>query len=843
MVGEGDKLTVPEGNSHRESSEHSERIGPYRILQVLGEGGMGVVYEAEQTAPVRRRVALKVMKVGMDTREVVARFEAERQALAVMSHPGIAKVLDAGASETGRPYFAMELVKGVPITEYCDTRKLGTRERLELFRSVCQAVQHAHQKGVIHRDLKPSNVLISEADGRPAAKIIDFGIAKAIGQHLTDKTLVTSYGQAMGTPAYMSPEQAEMSGLDVDTRADIYSLGVMLYELLVGELPLDPQEVGLPGFIAQLVLRETDPPTPSAKFAGLGERREYLAENRGTDQQALRRQLRGDLDWIVMKAMDKDRNRRYETANGMALDVQRYLDHEPVVARHPSAGYRLRKFVRRHRAGVALGSVIALLLIVSAVGMGIQAARIARERDRAELEAAKAAAVNEFLQRMLGSADPRIEGRDVKVADVLDQATGEVEESFGDQPEVGAAVRFTLGRTYRGLGLYPEAETQLRKALELRRATLPPGHPEIAASLGELGIILQYMGSYAEAEALFREALAIRVGTVGTEHVDVAESLNNLAQVLIYQGDYAQADSLLREALDMRRRLLGDQHLDVAGTLGDLGVLQFRLGNYAAAEPLFREALETQTSLQGEHVDVAALMNNLAMTLGRLERHQEAEQLYRDALALNRKLLGDEHPEVARSLNNLGAYLRRIGKPDDAEPLVREALAMNRRLLGDVNPEVAANLSQLGLILRDQRKYDESEAILREALAMDRRLLGSDHPDVAGDLNDLGSVLTANGKYRQAEQVFREARQIQVSVFGEESWQVAATESLLANCLVRAGRYREAEPLAVRAFEIIRAEFGDGHSRTRTALDRVIAVYEGLGEAAKAAEYRSKIAP
>src|SRR5918911_1521336 len=299
-----------------------DRIGAYRILQVLGEGGMAVVYEAEQTEPVRRRVALNVMKLGMDTKEVIARFEAERQALAVMTHQSIAKVLDAGASEGGRPYFVMELVQGVPITDYCDGRQLSVRERLELFIPVCQAVQHAHQKGVIHRDLKPSNVLVTEVDGKPLPKVIDFGIAKATGQHLTEKTLVTAYGQAMGTPGYMSPEQAEMSGLDIDTRADIYSLGVMLYELLVGRLPEDPLELGLQGFMARLAMRETDPPTPSTKLHSLKREQKALATLRHTDPGSLERTLRGDLDRIVMKAIDKDRNQRYETANGLALDLE-----------------------------------------------------------------------------------------------------------------------------------------------------------------------------------------------------------------------------------------------------------------------------------------------------------------------------------------------------------------------------------------------------------------------------------------------------------------------------------------------------------------------------------------
>ncbi|HET8648854.1 MAG TPA: serine/threonine-protein kinase, partial [Gemmatimonadales bacterium] len=404
-------MSTPDSESHSLPTDGAaRRLGSYRLLRVLGEGGMGIVYEAEQLEPVHRRVAVKMVRAGMDTGEVLARFEAERQALAVMDHPGIARVLDAGAAETGRPYFVMELVKGVALTEYCDANRLTVSERVRLFIQICQAVQHAHQKGVIHRDLKPSNILITEQDG-PLPKIIDFGIAKALSQRLTERTLVTAFGQSMGTPAYMSPEQAEASGLDIDTRTDIYSLGVMLYELLVGRLPADPAELGLPSFILALTGRGNDPPRPSTRLTQVKQAGAAIASLRRADVQHLVRQLRGDLDWIVMKAIEKDRSRRYDTANALAMDLQRFLSDEPVTARPPSPGYRLGKLVRRNRvAAIALG-----LVAVSVVAGGSLAVlgfvRARRAERQARHEAQVAAKTSDFLVQLFAVSNPNVRDR------------------------------------------------------------------------------------------------------------------------------------------------------------------------------------------------------------------------------------------------------------------------------------------------------------------------------------------------------------------------------------------------------------------------------------------------
>jgi tetratricopeptide (TPR) repeat protein len=811
-------------------------MGKYKLLEQIGEGGMGEVWLAEQSEPVHRRVALKIIKLGMDTKQVLARLEAERQALAVMDHPNIARFFDGGATEAGRPYFVMELVQGIPITDYCDTNRLTTDERIRLFIDVCQAVQHAHHKGVVHRDLKPSNVLVTVKDNKPVVKIIDFGIAKALGQELTDQTLVTRMGQVIGTPEYMSPEQAEGSGLDVDTRTDVYSLGVMLYELLVGARPFE-LKVRLDQAI-RYAIRETQIPKPSTRLTSLGETQDTIAEHRRTTVDALKKELRSDLDWIILKAMAKDRTRRYETSNGFAQDLERHLRHEPVLAHAPSTTYRVGRFVRRHRMGVAFGGIIAILLIMSVLGMSLQGARIARERDRAEQEAAKAETVNEFLQTMLASADPWIGAREVRVADIIDQAVTEIDRELDAQPEVEAAVRLTLGRTYRGLGLLPEAEVQVRQAIELRRSSAPLDELGLADALNDLGVVQYTKGEFEAADSLLSEALEIRTRLLGDEHMDVSEVLGDLGAVSVAIGDYEGADSLIRAALDMRVRLLGENSLEVAESQGNLAALLANQGKIQEAEAMFRTVLATRRELQGDHLDVTTAMQNLAIVMQWQERFDGVEPLLREALEIQRRLLGDEHPEFARTVNNLAVFLWRRGVLQEAESLLREALEINRRVLGAENPEVSSNLANLSLVLQDQERFDEAETLRRQSLAIDRRVLGNDHPDVARSLNSLGGLLAQAERYGEAEAAFREAKRIQIQNFGDDSWQTATTASMLGDVLTTLNRFQEAEPILVRSYEIIRAEFGDDHGRTQAALGRVIRVYEESGDEESVAKYR-----
>jgi serine/threonine protein kinase len=526
-------------------------IGPYKLLESIGEGGMGVVYMAEQVRPVRRKVALKIIKPGMDTRQVIARFEAERQALALMDHPNIARVLDAGATESGRPYFVMELVRGVPITDYCDRSKLPVPERLNLFVQVCQAVQHAHQRGIIHRDLKPSNVLVTLHDGVPVPKVIDFGIAKATGQQLTEKTLFTGFAQFIGTPLYMSPEQAEMSGLDVDTRSDIYSLGVVLYELLTGTTPFDQDTFRTAAFDEiRRIIREQEPRRPSTRLTTLGETLATVSANRQTDPRHLNRILRGELDWIVMKCLEKDRTRRYETASGLAADLMRHLADQPVEAGPPSGWYRFAKFARRNRAGLMTAALVVAALAAGTAVSTWQAVRATRAEwktaaalTEAQRRTTESQAVVDFLIKdLIAAASPgQNQGPKTPVEEVLARADASVEGRFAQQPLVEAAIRHALGRSYLELERHDKAEQHLNRAIALRRTHLGPDHPDTLASLFALTQMLHVRDFWdperqKEAAALCRQVADARRRVLGPDHPDTVYSLEHLAFILRVAG-------------------------------------------------------------------------------------------------------------------------------------------------------------------------------------------------------------------------------------------------------------------------------------------------------------------
>ncbi len=511
------------------------RIGRFRLLERLGEGGCGVVFMAEQEGAVRRRVALKVIKLGMDTREVIARFEAERQALALMDHPNIARVFDAGATDNGRPFFVMELVYGVPITQHCDQYRLPTSDRVRLFIQLCSAVQHAHQKGIIHRDLKPSNILITLHDGVPVPKIIDFGIAKAMHGRLTDRTLATAVEQFIGTPAYMSPEQMEMSGIDIDTRSDVYSLGVLLYELLTGRTPFESRDLLQSGLDAmRRTIREKEPARPSTRVGTLNDAEGIaIAGQRGTVPARLRSWLHGDVDWIVMRCLEKDRTRRYESASGLALDLQRYLRNEPITAVPPTTAYILRKLVRRNQLAFGAASAVVLALVA---GLTLSALALLRERSarqRADLEAARSAQLARLMQDMLAGVGPQVAvGRDTRLLrTILDETVVRLNTQLRGQPEVEASFSETLGHVYRDLGELSAATVMYERALQLRREAFGSEHATVADSLHELGDVQGRQGRWIAAERRLGEALALREKRLGGDHVDTAASRRALAHV------------------------------------------------------------------------------------------------------------------------------------------------------------------------------------------------------------------------------------------------------------------------------------------------------------------------
>ena len=702
-------------------------IGPYKLLQQIGEGGMGVVFMAEQTAPLRRTVAFKIIKPGMDSRQVVARFEAERQAVAMMDHPNIAKVLDAGATEDGRPYFVMELVKGFPITAYCDEKSLPLRERLALFATVCQAVQHAHQKGIIHRDLKPSNVLIALYDGRPVPKIIDFGVAKAIGPKLTERTLFTEFGVVVGTLEYMSPEQAELNQLDVDTRSDIYGLGVLLYELLTGTTPLERERIKQSALLDMLrVIREEEPPTPSSRLSAI-QNSSAIDANRSLVPKQLSQVVRGELDWVVMKALEKERHRRYATANDLALDVARFLADEPVEAVPPSATYRFRKFASRNKAAMAGAALVATALVLG-TAVSIWQATLARRAEtlaqrrldseqkalqKATDEAVKATTTSELLQQMLGLANPSAaKGTSYTVRQMLDDFSVDLGDKLRDQPEAEAAIRATIGNAYRGLQAFDKAEPHLKSALDLR------------------------------------------VRAFGSEHAEVVLSLVDYSANLFGRGDVVGAEARAREALAIHRKL----NLPDNAAIRVLSTLQFYLvvqAKYEEAEQLAQEALEIARRHPNQYPEEANVLHSLADAAAQQGHAEKAEQFARQSVAMHHSRHGANHPETAHGLFVLAKSLHDLQKFDEAEIRFREALAIQRHHYDDCQTPVLAAAAALAETLRakgDQAGLDALRA------AVD---LSASRPEEWESWYFRGSYYAALGDWEPAGAAFAKAAELE----------------------------------------------------------------------------------
>jgi non-specific serine/threonine protein kinase/serine/threonine-protein kinase len=773
--------------------EDLESIAGHRIIQKVGEGGMGEVYEAEQVEPVRRRVALKVIKWGMDTKEVLARFSSERQALALMNHPNIARVYEAGATSSGRPYFAMEYVKGVPITDYCDTHRLTTDERLELFYRVCEGVQHAHQRGVIHRDMKPSNVLVMIQDDRAVPKIIDFGVAKATSQRLTERTVFTELGQWIGTPEYMSPEQAEMTGLDIDTRTDVYSLGVVLYELLSGAQPLDPTTLRSGGFDEmRRRIREEEPPRPSTRVSSLGDDSVPAARLRRTDRAGLVRELQGDLDWIVMKALEKDRTRRYATPMELAEDVRRHLAHQPVEASPPSTAYRLGKFVRRNRVAVAAAATVVAALILGIVGTTIGLVR-------AQQEARAARQVVRLLSDIFGGMHPaRQTGHAPSVEEILDRGVRTINHELGEQPLVEAELKNIIGSVYMGMGDYDRAGRLLEEALFIRRELIGEDLPPVADSLRTLGAHRFNTGRYDEARSLYEQALDIYERRLSPDHEAVGLLLGEMcfldwrlnehqrgvetcerAEGIIekaYGGDSLEMANLLfrkaivirdtydseraavlaRRSLEIRERILGPDNTDVGWSLHDLGMDYLNLGDRESAREYLERALEIQEAALGPDSNAVSMPLQRLAGIHRTEGDLEgARQMYQRALDIRQRALGPDHPDNAWILVPYAHFLRSEGEVERAQRMIEKAVAITDKSYGTAHLEYGWSVRALGYHEYALGNFEEAIRLNQTCLEIERAVLGPNARRSGWSLYNLSCISALLSRREEAIEYFR----------------------------------------------------------------------------------------
>jgi tetratricopeptide (TPR) repeat protein/tRNA A-37 threonylcarbamoyl transferase component Bud32 len=756
-------------------------IGSFELLTEVSRGGQGVVYRARRRDD-QRTVALKRLLAGSFAGVASRhRFEREIEAAASLDHPGIVSVLGMEMAD-GQPLLAMEWIDGVPISrwargepeERAESQPRSVRDMVGMMVRVCQAIVHAHQRGVIHRDLKPSNILI---DAAGAPHILDFGLAKMIAPNALPGLSLTVTDQFVGTPAYAAPEQFRSEGEHGDVRSDVYSLGVMFFEMLAGRLPY---QITRDWSEAVETVRHVEPPRPSTLSPQIGR----------------------ELDAIILKSLAKDPQRRYQSVEALAVDLQRYLDGEPVLAHGPSALYELRKVIRRHRILFGFLATTFALVMIGGITAAILATQLARKQEalqRTQHQEHEARVVaertSEFLQRMLASADPANTGnRDLTVRQVLDDASTRIDEELRDQPRLAAAIRSVIGASYRSLGLYGAAEAQLSAAVEERRTVAVGDDADVAASLYDLAEIRYLKAEYAPAEAGCRDALAMQQRLFGDEHAQVARSLNLLAAIVRGRADYAAAEPLYERTVKLQKRLLGPDHADLADTLNDFATLRWVQRRYAESEAMHREALTMRRRLFREpHPEIVESLTNLALTLYDAGAHEAAEEMYGDALRQTQQLYGREHPTTATLLNHLGELLRNQGKPEEAAVLLREALEIRRRLLGTDHPRVATTMNNLALALRDSGEPAEAEALFRQSLDLRRAAVGPRHPSVATALGNLASLLAARGDAASAEAMYREALSICEDSLGPTHPRTQAVRELLDTLLRDSEREVDAE--------------------------------------------------
>jgi tetratricopeptide (TPR) repeat protein/tRNA A-37 threonylcarbamoyl transferase component Bud32 len=794
-------------------------IGRYVVLRLIGEGGMGTVYEAEQDQP-RRTVALKIIKPGLTNQQLLRRFELESQALGRLHHPGIAQVYEAGTADTGlgpQPYFAMELIRGEPLQVYVESHRLNMRLRLELLAKICDAVEHAHRCGIIHRDLKPGNILV-EGTGQP--KILDFGVARVTDSD-AQATRQTDLGQLIGTLAYMSPEQVLADPLELDTRSDVYALGVILYELLAKQLPY-PISRNLQE--AMRAIREEDP----------------------TRLSSISRDYRGDVETIVAKALEKDKARRYSSAAFLAADIRHYLSDEPITARPASTGYLLRKFARRHKTMVTAMAAVFVVLVAGIV-VSTREAVLARRAEQTTQ------AVNDFLQNDLlaqastsnqsgPSTKPDLH---LEVRTALDRAAARIQDRFASQPLVEASIRQTIGQTYYDLGLFGEGQKHAERAFELRRRLLGGNDPTTIASMVQVAHFQQRQGQYALAEPLFTTILESRRRSLGSEHPDTLASMHDLAWLYNDEGKYDQSETLYKEVITVQRRVLGDDHRETLNAKSDLALLFVYEGKYAQAEPILAEVMPVLRRVVGEeHPDSIVALADLAFVYLSQGKYAQAEPAAIQVLAIRRRVLGEEHPDTITSMQLLARLYVYQGKFDLAEPLITRALAIRRRVLGEEHPETVGMMNEMAELRRRQGQYREAEALLVPILAVRRRVLGEEHPDTLRTFVYVGRVRLQAQRYAEAEAALLGTLTKYEKTL-PEAWQRFSCQSMLGASMEGQKKFAEAEPLLIAGYEGMAARQDSIPAGNRGELsdagERIVQLYTDWGKPEQAAQWRQKV--
>ena len=859
-------LPISRADAHHADSPSPplfSQIGKYRILGVLGEGGMGTVYEAEQEHP-RRIVALKVIRPGWTNTQTLRRFEQESQTLGRLQHPGIAQIYEAGTAETAagpQSYFAMEFIRGQSLLEYAQARNLNVRQKLRLMIKICEAVDHAHQRGIIHRDLKPGNIIVDES-GQP--KILDFGVARVTDSE-TPMTRQTDMGQLVGTLAYMSPEQVLGDPLGIDTRSDVYALGVIFYELLSSQRPY---KLSSKLHEAVQTIQEADP----------------------APLHLIKKAYKGDIETIAAKALEKEKDRRYGSAAAMAADLGRYLKHEPILARPASVGYQLRKFARRHRVLVASATLLFLAIVGGGVASTWEAMRANRagrqalaerdraiqaeqstskERDRAinaeqtamiernkardaegqalqqrnkalmeerraNEETATARAVNDFLRNdILAQASASRQAGpntkpdpDLKVRTALDRAAARISDKFGGQPLVEASIRQTLASTYEELGLYPQAEQQAERAVALRRRELGAEDRQTLASMVSLASQYIHEDKRERAESLLGEVLTIQRRVLGNQHRDTLATMGVLAIVYRREGKYAQAESVAKEALSSRRKVLGPDHPDTLESMSNLGVLYVDQGKYEPAEELLTAAVASERRLLGEeHPDTLANMGNLALVYSRQAKYAQAETVLQNVADVQRRILGEEHPSTTTTMANLGTMYVNQRKYDQAEPLYIKILEIDRRVLGEAHRDTLAAQASLATLYILQDRFSEAEPLYEKVVSLQRQSLGEQHPDTLNNMATLATLYRYESKLSEAEALATQVVDKQGRTLGGEHPSTLSSMLLLAGVYSDEAKYSQAEGILLKVVEVRRRLLGPDNPNTISALGTLGAFY------------------